>query len=184
MKKQTFIIIVSIVIIISISWVLLAPVLFPQNTTSADTAAVHKGFQAPDFSLETPTGEVVSLSDYKGQPVLVFFWASWCSVCKRTMPGLQSVYEDFAPEGFEILAVNTTSQDTLSNAVNYFSLQEYSYKMLLDRSGNVSQTYQLHAVPLSVLVNPDGEVHDVVIGSGMSEGYLRAYLEDILQERD
>ena len=184
MKKQNFIIIVSIVIVISISWVLLTPIIFPHNSTSADTAAVHKGFQAPDFSLETSSGETLSLTDYEGQPVLVFFWASWCSVCKRTMPGLQSVYEDYAPMGFTILAVNTTYQDTLANAINYFNTQGYSFPMLLDKSGNTSQTYQLNAVPLSILVNPDGEIYDVIIGSGMSEGYLRAYLDDIFSENN
>jgi len=184
MKKRTFIIIFSILIILSISWLFLTPVFFPINETSAGTIAVHKGFQAPDFTLETPTSEAVSLSNYKGQPVLVFFWASWCSVCKRTMPGLQSVYQDFEPMGFEILAVNTTNQDTLVSATDYFRSQGYSYKMLLDRSGDTSQIYQLHAVPLSVLINPDGSVFDVIIGSGMSEGYLRAYLNDVLGERD
>ena len=86
--------------------------------------------------------------------------------------------------GFEILAVNTTNQDTLVSATDYFRSQGYSYKMLLDRSGDTSQIYQLHAVPLSVLINPDGSVFDVIIGSGMSEGYLRAYLNDVLGERD
>ena len=98
------------------------------------------------------------------------------------MPGLQSVYNDYAPLGFEILAVNTTYQDTLSGATNYYTSQGYSFPMLLDRSGDISQTYRLRAVPFSVLINPDGEIFDVIIGSGMSEGYLRAYLDDIFPE--
>ena len=162
----------------------MTPVFFHINETSADSIAVHKGFQAPDFTLETLTGDLVSLSNYKDQPVLIFFWASWCSVCKRTMPGLQSVYQDFAPMGFEILAINTTHQDTLISATDYFRSQGYSYQMLLDKSGDISQTYQLHAVPLSVLINPDGSIFDVIIGSGMSEGYLRSYLNDALGERN
>jgi hypothetical protein len=100
------------------------------------------------------------------------------------MPGLQSVYKDYAPMGFEILAVNTTYQDTLSGATNYFTSQGYSYPMLLDRSGDISQIYRLNAVPLSVLIDPDGDIFDVIIGSGMSEGYLRAYLEDVFPKGD
>lgn len=184
MNKKIFLISVSAIIIFSIAWILFTSFIFPTKGVDAGTSAAHKGFQAPGFTLETPTGEMVSLGDYEGQPVLVFFWASWCSVCKRTMPGLQSVYEDYAAEGFEILAVNTTSQDNLSSAVDYFRSQGYAYQMLLDKSGNISQTYKLNAVPLSILVNPDGEVHDVIIGSGMSEGYLRAYLNDIFAGSD
>jgi len=182
MNKKNFLISVSAIIVFSIIWIVLTPTLFPTSGVNANISAVHKGFNAPEFSLETPTGEVVALSEFEGQPVLVFFWASWCSVCKRTMPGLESVYEDFASMGFEILAINTTYQDTLSSATNYFKSQEYSYPMLLDKSGDISQTYRLNAVPLSVLINPDGEIYDVIIGSGMSEGYLRAYLDDVLTE--
>lgn len=162
----------------------MTPILFPSVQADTNTFAVHKGFQAPNFTLKTPDDQTLSLSDYEGQPVLVFFWASWCSVCKRTMPELQSVYEDFAPRGFEILAINTSFQDTLSNAINYFQSQGYTFTMLLDLDGILSRDYQLHAVPLSVLINPDGEIVDVIIGSGMSESYLRAQLNNIFGERD
>jgi len=184
MSKRNFSIFVTAVILLSLAWVILTPILFPVVEANTGSAAVHKGFQAPDFTLQTPDGKTLSLSDYEGQPVLVFLWASWCSICKRTMPGLQSVYEEFAPQGFEILAINTSFQDSLSNAVSYFESQGYTYTMLLDRDGSLSRDYQLHAVPLSVLVNPEGEVVDVIIGSGMSEAYLRAHLYDFYVERD
>jgi len=184
MSKKIFTIIVVSVVLLSLSWIIVTPTLFPIVQANTDTAAVHKGFQAPDFTLQTPDGQSISLSDYEGRPVLVFLWASWCSICKRTMPGLQSIYEEFAPEGFELLAINTSFQDSLTNAISYFESQGYTYTMLLDQDGSLSRDYQLHAVPLSVLVGPEGEVIDVIIGSGMSEAYLRAKLTDIYGERD
>ncbi len=184
MSKKIFTIIVVSVVLLSLSWIIVTPTLFPIVQAKTDTAAVHKGFQAPDFTLQTPDGQSISLSDYEGRPVLVFLWASWCSICKRTMPGLQSIYEEFAPEGFELLAINTSFQDSLTNAISYFESQGYTYTMLLDQDGSLSRDYQLHAVPLSVLVGPEGEVIDVIIGSGMSEAYLRAKLTDIYGERD
>lgn len=161
----------------------MTPLLFPNPVTISHNIAAHQGFIAPEFSLNTPDGITHSLSDYDG-PVLVLLWASWCSVCKRIMPGLQSVYEDYNSQGFEILAINTTFQDSLSNAINYFQSQGYTYTFLLDRNGDVSREYQLHALPTSVLINPEGIVLDVLIGSGMSEGVLRATLDDILAERE
>jgi peroxiredoxin len=184
MKKKTFILIGALIVLLCFTWVILTPLFFPTIEEKSDPIAVHQGFQAPDFSLPSPTGQYYSLSDYEGQPVLVFLWASWCSVCKRTMPGLQSVYEDFSSRGFEILAINTTFQDTLPTALDYFQSQGYLFTMLLDQDGNLSKVYQLHALPTSVLINPEGEVADVIIGSGMSEGYLRAYLETIYGAED
>ena len=100
------------------------------------------------------------------------------------MPGLQNVYAEYRLEGFEILAVNTTHQDSLPTAVNYFQEQGYTYPFLVDQDGSVSQAYQLHALPTAVLVGPDGIVQDVVIGSGVSEGYLRAELDSLLEVQE
>ena len=184
MKKNTFIVIALSTIILSLGWIILTPFLFPGTSNETVSAAAHPGFLAPEFTLTTPLGETISLSDYEGQPVLVFLWASWCSVCKSTMPGLQQVYEAFEPQGFEILAVNTAYQDNLSSAINYFQSQGYTYTLLLDQDGTVSRNYQLHALPTSVLVSPDGRVLDVVIGSGLSAGFLRARLDDFYTNQD
>ncbi len=180
MSKKTFIGIAILITVASLAWLVLTPILLPGVQANSQIAAAHKGFPAPDFTLETPEGDTVTLSDYRGKPVLVLLWASWCSVCKATMPGLESVYQEYAPMGFELLAVNMTAQDTLANAVNYFEAQNYSYPMLIDQDGTVAREYQMHALPTSVLVGSDGIVLDVVIGSGMSAGYLQARLDALL----
>jgi peroxiredoxin len=181
-KKKQFIIIAVSLSLLSVVWVLLTPLLFPVQQAEVSQTAPHRGFYAPGFTLETPQGESFSLSDYHGQPVLIFFWASWCSICKAAMPGLDAVYRDFAPQGFTILAVNTTYQDTLSSAVNHFQAQQFAYTLLLDRDGAVSAEYRVRAVPTSLLIGPDGIVTDVIIGSGISEGFLRARVNALLAE--
>jgi peroxiredoxin len=180
MKKNTFIGIAITISLLSLVWIFITPILLPTDSSMVEAAAPHKGFYAPAFTLETIQGETVKLSDYNGSPVLVFLWASWCSVCKRTMPRLQTVYNDYAKEGFEVLAVNLTYQDTLSTAETYFVSKAYTYPMLLDRDGSLAQEYRVHALPTSVLIAPDGKITDVVIGSGMNEGFLRARLNDLL----
>ena len=180
MRKKQFIGIAISLLLLSLSWMILTPVLFTNAQAEAEITAPHPGFTAPGFTLSTLEGETRSLADYRGQPVLVFLWASWCSVCKATMPGLQTVYEAYSPEGFEILAINTTFQDTQPSAINYFQSQGYTYPMLFDQDGSVAREYQLHALPTAVLVAPNGSVLDVIIGSGLSEGFLRARLDDIL----
>jgi peroxiredoxin len=184
MKKKPFIGIALGLTIISFAWILLTPVFFPPAQAESEITAPHPGFIAPDFTLNTPDGESYSLSDFRGQRVLVFLWASWCSVCKATMPGLQEVYTTFHPLGFEILAVNTTFQDTLPTALSYFQDQAYSFPFLLDSDGSVSREYQLRALPTAVVIGPDGIVLDVVIGSGLSTGYLRGQLNDLLSNQE
>ena len=184
MQQRKFIRISLDVLILSLAWILLTPVFFPPAEAENNQSAPHPGFQAPDFTLYTPDEESHTLSDYQGRPVLVFLWASWCSVCKTTMPSLQEVYLDYQAQGFEILAVNTTSQDSLTQAINFFQAQGFTFPFLLDREGAVSEVYELHALPTAILVRPDGIVEDVVIGSGLSEGYLRAALNALLAYQD
>ena len=180
MKKRTFLWIGITVSLTSIVWILLTSFLLPTQSSSSRIEAPHKGFYAPDFTLETIEGEPINLSELRGQPVLVFLWASWCSVCKTAMPGLQPVYNDYASLGFEILAVNMAFQDSLSTAKTYFQAQGFTYPMLLDRDGSMAKDYQLHALPTSILVAPDGKVLDVIIGFGLTEGLLRSRLDKLL----
>ena len=182
MNKKHFIRIVATITILSLAWIILTPKLFPEAQADMVETAPHPGFFAPPFTLNTPQGVTHFIADYEGNPVLVFFWASWCSVCKSAMPGLEAVYQDFSPHGFTILAINTTSQDTRSTAEAYFQSQGYSYTMLLDLDGRVSNVYQMRAVPTSVLIGPDGKVTDVIIGSGITPGVLRARLNDLIAE--
>ena len=182
MNKRTFIGIATVILALSLTWTILTPLLFPSVQASDEPSAAHPGFAAPDFTLETPEGDLVSLSDYQGRPVLVFLWASWCSVCKATLPGLQTVYQDFAPQGFEILAVNMTTQDTLSSAISYFDSQSYTFPMLIDADGQVAKDYQMHALPTSILIGPDGVVLEVTVGAGMNGSALRAKLDQLFSE--
>ncbi len=184
MKKKTFIGFTLTISLLGFIWIFLSPILLPVNQGGSELSAPYKGFYAPEFTLGTPQGETVSLSEFQGHPILIFLWASWCPVCKVTLPGLQAVYEDYAQEGFEILAVNMTFQDTLSTAQAYFQSQGITFPMLLDKTGSVAEAYQIHALPTSVLIGRDGKVIDVVIGSGMSEGFLRAKLDDLFSNKE
>lgn len=180
MKRSRFIILSIAITLVSIAWMSFTPLIFPSAEDTPKISAPHPGFPAPSFNLEVFNGDSLSLSDLKGQPVLIFFWASWCSVCKRTMPGLQSVYEEFHERGFEILAINSTFQDTLPSAVSYYESQNYTFPLLIDLDGIVTQDYQVRALPTSVLLNSDGIVVNVVIGAGLSEAYLSTQIRELL----
>ena len=168
---------------LSMLWLGLTPTLFPSAETNAQVAAPHPGFFAPDFTLSSIEGKSISLSDYEDRVVLMLLWAYWCSVCKSTMPGLQEVFQDYASQGFEVLAVNMTFQDNLEEAVNFYQSENLTYPFLLDQNGNTARAYQLHALPTAVLIDQEGIVLDVIIGSGISSGLLRSQLDQLLLER-
>src|ERR1700684_261978 len=64
-----------------------------------------RGKKAPAFTLTTIDGKKVSLSDYKGRPILVNFWATWCGACKLEMPWFEEFRQKYGPQGFEILGI-------------------------------------------------------------------------------
>lgn len=162
-------------------WTILTPILFPIPRADAESAPFN-GFSAPDFNLETPDGENHTLSDHQGSPTLVFFWASWCAICKRAMPDLEEVFQTYRDQGFNILAVNVRYQDDYNAALAYFETSGYSYTMLVDEDGSVADAYRLHALPTSILINSDGVITSVTIGAGMTQATLSAELEQLLQK--
>jgi peroxiredoxin len=180
LNKKQFILVSMTIIMFSLGWLLLTPILFPGTQAETALTAPHPGFNAPDFTLQTPLGETYTLSNFHGSPVMVLFWASWCSICRSTMPGFDVIYQEFAPQGFNLLAINT--QDVTSTGINHFQSQGYTYTLLLDEDNAISNTYRVHALPTSVLINSQGIITDVVIGSGMSAPFLRARLADLLTE--
>ena len=99
---------------LALGWIWLSRA--PQGATTAGLIpAPQAGFLAPDFSLNNLDGESVRLDDLRGSVVLINVWATWCPPCRAEMPAMQRVYEDYPAQGFEILAVNATTQDTFAN---------------------------------------------------------------------
>lgn len=154
----------------------------PGGTDTPGIPAPKAGFLAPDFTLETLEGEVVTLSELQGQAVLVNIWASWCLPCRAEMPAMQQVYEDYREQGFTILAVHATNQDNAANAADFAAEHGLSFPILLDPDGTVGEMYQVTALPSSFFVLPDGTIEEVVFGGPMAEALLRTRVETLLAE--
>ncbi len=180
MKKYwTFISIAILALGAAWIWVSAAP---PGGTTGGEIPAPAEGFLAPDFTLDTLDGTQITLSDLRGQVVLVNFWASWCPPCRTEMPAMERVYQDYAGQGFVILAVNATNQDSVEAARQFVAEQGLTFPILLDSSGSVSALYQMRSLPTSFFIGADGIIDEVVIGGPMSEALLRTRIENLLTE--
>lgn len=134
-------------------------------------AALPAGKTAPDFTLKSLTGKNLKLSDYRGQVVLINFWASWCGPCRQEMPRLNKLYQDFRRAGFVILGVNV--DDKRATARRFAQQLSVSFPVVHDSRKQVSQRYGLDAMPYTVIVDRDGKVAQVHRGyrSGVEKQY-------------
>lgn len=168
-------------LIIGATWLWFA-VIQPRNTIGGVIPGVQPGSQAPDFTLQTLDGNSVTLSDLRGQPVIINMWASWCGPCKYEMPAIQHVYEEFRDLGLVVLAVNITKKDNLASVKSFVDEYELTFPVLLDTEGHVEDAYQLRGLPSSFFIARDGTVQSVVIGGPMSEGTIRSLVEKLIVE--
>jgi cytochrome c biogenesis protein CcmG/thiol:disulfide interchange protein DsbE len=153
----------------------------PQTATNGGIPAPIQGFQAPDFKLDTLQGGSVQLSDLRGKPVLVSLWASWCPPCKAEMPAFEKVYRQYADQGFTILAVNASNQDSLADVQAFVQTNHLTYPILMDSQGQVSQLYDLRSLPTSFFIDGDGMIQEVVVGGPLSEAGLQIRVEQLLK---
>ena len=120
------------------------------------------GFTAPDFTLQTVDGQQVSLSDYRGKPVILNFWASWCGPCRYEVPAFKSFYDKYGNEGVSILAVNT--QDNPDSALAYAKSDGLKFTIPVDPRGQVSSLYNVRGLPTTYFIDKDGIITSIKIG--------------------
>ncbi|GBL36700.1 hypothetical protein LBMAG37_03690 [Anaerolineae bacterium] len=149
--------------------------------TSSQPAAVAGplvGDPAPDFELiEAGTGNKQRLSDYRGRPVLVNFWATWCAPCRTEMPALEKAAATYRNAGLQVLAVNFgESRSAVLAFAGELSLQ---LPLLLDSDGAVQDSYRVPGYPSSYFIDRQGRVAAVHLGI-LTEDQLSARLATIL----
>jgi len=159
-----------------------APVfIFPTATgEAASFPALAPGNQAPDFTLKTLDGGQITLSAYRGRPVLINFWASWCPPCRIEMPELVRTYEEHKDTGFTILGINLTFQDSLPEIAAFVEEFKMTFPILLDETGEVTtQQYRLLGLPMSVFIDRQGAIRRIQIGV-MTADQIREFTAEIL----
>ena len=171
-----------LILLVSALWILFSRIDRTQ-LDSLSSAVPFVGFQAPDFEVLNSKGESVQLSDFRGKPVMLNFWASWCSPCRAEMPAMQNIYQEYRDQGFEILAVNSTSQDSIASATEFADELDLSFPILFDQSGNVTNQYKIQALPSSFFIDSNGLIQEIVIGGPMSEALLHIRVQKLVEER-
>ncbi len=188
-------------IVVGVVLALIAGILVWQNgssggTSTADTSNIpddlavatlagvkNKGTQpvqgqlAPNFAFHYPNGDTFTLADFRGQPVIVNFWATWCPPCRREMPGLVKAYEEHKDDGLMILEVDVAEPP---EAVAQF-VQEYNMTMpvILDQRQEVTRLYRTDSFPTSFFIDKDGVIQVRWVGY-LPEDQLALNLQKIM----
>lgn len=110
--------------------------------------------KAADFSLRDPSGGPVSLSGYRGNLVLLNFWATWCGPCRDEMPSMENLSRNFGGQGFTILAVN--QKESAAQVASYMRTHGLNLTTPLDSDGRVSAAYRVYGIPVSYLIDANG----------------------------
>ena len=137
-------------------------------------ADIPKG-PAPDFVLKSASGENLRLSEYRGEVVMINFWASWCGPCRQEMPILDELYNQYQPLGFTLLGVNV--EENSDDAKNMLKEIPVSFPILFDTKSSVSKLYDVIAMPSTVLVDRSGNVR--YLHHGYKPGYEDAYQQQV-----
>ncbi len=131
------------------------------NTTTA-VIGTEIGNLAPDFQLQDIEGQNVTLSNLRGTPIILNFWASWCGPCEQEMPFLQQIYEDWHNEGVILLTINL--RETLSVVTQYMQSKSLSFPVLFDTDGEVSLNYNIIGIPTTFFIDKDGIIQAKRLG--------------------
>lgn len=155
----------------------------PKRQARPELLAV--GAEAPDWSLQSSDGEEVTLSKLRGNIVVMDFWATWCGPCKRAMPGIQKLHEEFKAAGapVKILGINTWESPD-GDPAKYMKEKEFTYGLLMG-GDDVATAYKVTGIPTFYVIGQDGTIiHREVGFKTNGEELLKEVIEKALAEND
>lgn len=148
--------------------------------TTQDTSEAKQPYYMEDIELVTLEGDTVSLHDYKGDFIILNFWATWCGYCKEELPLLNALN---AEDGVTVLAISAgESQKTVSD---FLKGKDIDMPVFLDESGALSRTYGVSGLPTNLFIGEDMELYYIQPGMLTREAYdeIRAAIDDLLKSR-
>lgn len=148
----------------------------PSNPANLEPAPI-KGHPAPDFALQTLAGKTIRLSDYKGKPVLINFWATWCGPCRAEFPDFQKAWTDNA-DRLVIIGINNTTTDDKSQIPAFLDEYGITFPIVLDESGDTAKVYNILGLPTSIFIDRNGIVNELFTGP-LNKAYIEAKLGEL-----
>lgn len=137
------------------------------------------GYLAPQFTLSSTLGEEITLADYRGRPVVLNFWATWCPPCRAEVPHFQDASVKYNGQA-AILGID--QGEPLQVVADFASTFSLSYPLLLDQDNVVNRQYGVAALPTTIFVDADGLIREVYTGI-VNRAVLEDRIERLLAEQ-
>jgi cytochrome c biogenesis protein CcmG, thiol:disulfide interchange protein DsbE len=156
--------------------------------TQSDATPLHVaaeiGATAPEITLQElengSAGASVTLSDLRGKPVILNFWATWCEPCKEEFPVLDGVYRRYRqPDQLQVIGVNVQDTATPEMVQQYLADAGVIFPIWLDANGDANRAYSIQALPTTVFIDRSGVIRQVRIGGPLTQAYVEMQLEKI-----
>jgi cytochrome c biogenesis protein CcmG/thiol:disulfide interchange protein DsbE len=140
---------------------------------------INRGEEAPDFVLETFSGETYRLSDFQGSVVVVNFWASWCESCKPEAKDLEAAHQYYQPRG-DVLFLGVDYVDTEPEALSYLEEFQITYPNGPDLRTEISQAFRIRGVPETFIIDQNGLISHLQIGPFKSLEEIKSRINPLL----
>lgn len=148
---------------------------------SGNAAAEDSKVLVPDFALVSTANETIRLSDYRGQIVVLNFWASWCPPCRAEMPEFQELHDQFTDTGEAVLLLLNQidgRQETVEKGKEYLASNDLTMTNLLDHGAVGRQIFGIPGLPTTVVIDAEGYLASYVVGATNKETVLKM-IEDV-----
>lgn len=141
-----------------------------------DNQQITRGKEILDFSLTTLNGEVVSIDDYKGHPMIINFWATWCPPCKEEMPLLEKAYVSYYPD---LVVIGISVDDVADEIPQFIRDNGITFPVFHDSSkGELQALFKVNGLPTTYFIDSEGILQSQHIGM-LNEPSLDGYLRTI-----
>ncbi len=127
----------------------------------------------PDFSWNGADGKAINFDSFRKEVTLVNFWATWCSPCKKELPDLVAISEEFAPKGVKVIGISTDKGTNVVSEVNEFVTEnKVTYVNIVDNGELESAFGNIRGLPTTFLVNKEGKIVDKFVGIRTKEFFV------------
>ncbi|MFQ5408905.1 MAG: TlpA family protein disulfide reductase [Anaerolineales bacterium] len=165
-----------VVAVIGSAWTWTSRVPADQQNPGRKPPAPQVGHPAPDFTLATGSGQSVTLSDFRGAPVVLNFWATWCGPCRAEMPAFERLWRE---QGGRVQFVGVNVQESPEQVASFAAELGVTYPLPLDPDASVARLYRVRAFPTTLFIDARGVIQEMVLGQ-INEPILIANVMDML----
>ncbi|MUG43803.1 TlpA family protein disulfide reductase [Paenibacillus woosongensis] len=155
----------------AIIWIIVSPT---KDDAKPQKARLAIGESAPDFEVTNTHGDKVSLADYKGKVVVLNFWASWCEPCVKEMPLINEVYQSNRSDVATLFVNAGESKGTVNE---FLAAHHFEFPVMIDVTGKVSGLYGIIGLPVTYIIDKNGNLHQSIVGEISSREQLQTYIQ-------